>query len=314
MRYQALWSKAWIDERFSGLSDAAKLLFLYIMSSPHSNSIGLFLLPKKYIECDLNWDGKRLAEPFAELLRERLILYDEPTRLILVVNHLKYNPIQNENQSKAAVNIVNSLPRIPIEFSGILERLAKPFHKPLRERLQERLQERFGEGYAYPETKTKTLNRNKNFLSGTSVPSSSSADADSDPQAPEPDSDNGKKSRPDCPVSKIVDSYHTNLPEFSQVKFIDKTTRANVRNRWAEDPARWDLDWWGGLFQYIGESDFLSGRKTDFKASFNWIMGPKNFTKILNGAYNNNRALPERTQRNLSAADQAKQLVKEGLL
>lgn len=37
----------------------------------------------------------------------------------------------------------------------------------------------------------------------------------------------------------------------------------------------------------IAQSDFLSGRKTDFKADFDWAFGPKNFPKVLDGKYDN---------------------------
>jgi hypothetical protein len=142
----------WHDQKFLALSDDAKLLFLYIISSPHSNSIGLYRLPKQYIECDLGWDNIRLAIPFGILLAERFILYHDSTQIVFVRNHLKYNPVQNEKHSKACVNIVNALPAIPSEFSGILEWLKKPYHKPLVVRLQER----FAIGYAIPETETVT--------------------------------------------------------------------------------------------------------------------------------------------------------------
>lgn len=37
----------------------------------------------------------------------------------------------------------------------------------------------------------------------------------------------------------------------------------------------------------VKASDFLCGRKTDWKANFDWIWMPTNFAKIIEGAYNN---------------------------
>ena len=155
MRYQKIYSQIWQDEKFITLSQDAKFLFLYIITSPHSNSIGLYVLPKQYICADLNWDMKRLGKPFGELLAKGLILYDETVNLICVKNHLKFNPIENENQAKAASKIVMHLPKSSI-YSTILERLGKPFHKPLREGLQER--------YGEPETETKTEERENIYI------------------------------------------------------------------------------------------------------------------------------------------------------
>ena len=43
------------------------------------------------------------------------------------------------------------------------------------------------------------------------------------------------------------------------------------------------------VVEKVASSDFLSGRKTDFKASFNWVFGPKNFPKVLDGNYDNDK-------------------------
>ncbi|MCX8022783.1 MAG: hypothetical protein N2745_08435 [Syntrophorhabdaceae bacterium] len=148
MRYQRIYSQIWHDEKFNSLSEDAKYLFLYLLTSPHSNALGLYVLPLQYICADLNWDMKRLGKPFKELLGKRLINYDEKVKLVCIINHLKHNPIDNENQAKNAIKIVVNLPKSPI-FSDILEQLQKPFHKPLLERLQERIPN--------PETETETV-------------------------------------------------------------------------------------------------------------------------------------------------------------
>ena len=137
MRYQRIHSQIWTDEKFRKLSEDAKFLFIYIITCPHSNTIGVFVLPKKYIECDLDWSDKRLAKPFAELLHKQLILFDETDNLIAIVNHLKHNPIENENQAKSAAKILESLPKSSL-FINIKEYFDKPYHKPLLERLGER--------------------------------------------------------------------------------------------------------------------------------------------------------------------------------
>jgi hypothetical protein len=147
MRYQNIHSQIWTDEKFIELSSDAKMLFIYVMTSPHSNSIGIYVLPKPYISCDLAWDIKRLLKPFEELLNNGLIFYDERVKLICVKNHLKYNPIENENQSKAASKIINELPKSHL-YQTLMEQLNKQYHEPLRKVLKER--------YAQPETETET--------------------------------------------------------------------------------------------------------------------------------------------------------------
>lgn len=143
MRYQRIHSQIWADEKFRALSESAKFLFLYILTSPHGNSIGVYVLPKQYIACDLEWSDKQLSIPFDELLAAGLILYDDPSRLICIKNQLKHNPLENPKQVKAAERIVAALPKSHL-FSNIQELLNKEFHKPLLILFQERYQIPYG--------------------------------------------------------------------------------------------------------------------------------------------------------------------------
>lgn len=125
MRYQKIHSQIWQDEKFSGLSLNAQLLFLYILTSPHSNALGVYVLPLGYIEGDLKWPKKTLSKAFGELLKMGSIKYNSP--VILIKNHLRYNPIDslNKNQLKNIVKIISQLPRNPLVLE--LEPLVKPF-------------------------------------------------------------------------------------------------------------------------------------------------------------------------------------------
>jgi hypothetical protein len=45
------------------------------------------------------------------------------------------------------------------------------------------------------------------------------------------------------------------------------------------------LEFWKGFFIYISESDFLMGRKDEWRANFEWIITKRNFYKIIEGNY-----------------------------
>ena len=152
MRYQRIYSQIWHDEKFKELTPEAQHVFLYLLTSPHSNALGLYVLPEGYACTDLKLLPEPFKELFGELLAKGLIEYDATASLLYIVGHLKHNPIENENQAKFAKKIVDTLPISPL-FTRLLERLDKPFHKPLQKRLQERLQER----YAKPVTVTVTV-------------------------------------------------------------------------------------------------------------------------------------------------------------
>lgn len=134
MRYQKIHSQIWHDEKILRLSQDAKLLFLYILTSPHSNSIGIYVLPKMYICADLKWDLKQLGKPFRELLAEQLIEYDETVSVVVIFNHIKHNSLENPNQIKAAEKMLLALPKSHIyQYVKLLpKQLAELLPKLLR--------------------------------------------------------------------------------------------------------------------------------------------------------------------------------------
>ncbi len=160
MRYQKIEVVIWNDEKFINLSQEARYLFLYILTSPHSNALGIYVLPKAYICEDLKWSAKQLGKPFSELLSKEIILYDETTRLVFIKNHLRHNPLENENQTKAAIKIIKELPKSPL-IKGLSEGLGKQFHKPLREQLGEQYAK--SEAVAVTEAVTETETKEKEY-------------------------------------------------------------------------------------------------------------------------------------------------------
>ena len=114
MRYSYVHGKVWRDEKIRGLSMEQKLLFLYLMTCPHGNSIGIFVLPLGYIIEDLNPSemvSKRLSNHIATLSELSIIEYDEETCICWIKNYLKYNRVQNPNQRIAAKILFDDLPK-----------------------------------------------------------------------------------------------------------------------------------------------------------------------------------------------------------
>lgn len=138
----------WGDEKVAGWNDDTRLLALYLLTCEHRTLEGLFRLPRGYIMADLGWSEERLAEPFAQLLREGFIEYDETVRVCLIVNALAYQSPENPNQVLAAMKVLEPLPDTCL-FSRLLSQ-AQRFCKPLAERLAERFPERLGEGLGKP--------------------------------------------------------------------------------------------------------------------------------------------------------------------
>jgi len=105
----------------------------------------------------------------------------------------------------------------------------------------------------------------------------------------------GSKALPPCPVQRIVDAYHEHLPTLPRVEVLSEPRKRAVSARWREvcaeyrtdgDPAKAALDWFAWMFrERVASSAFLTGRKKDWRANFDWLMKPANFVKVVEGYY-----------------------------
>jgi hypothetical protein len=98
----------------------------------------------------------------------------------------------------------------------------------------------------------------------------------SDEKAPS----NGK-----CPHQEIINLYHEILPMMPRVQIWPEANMKILRTRWKEEPDRKNLSWWRSYFEYIRESQYLTGKVKDWVADLEWLIRPKNMTKVLNGTY-----------------------------
>ena len=94
-----------------------------------------------------------------------------------------------------------------------------------------------------------------------------------------------------CPYNKILDLYHLLLAELPRVRKFTEERKKMLAARWNEKAKSErglysnTLEFWKAFFSYISQSDFLMGRKGDWKANFEWIITKRNFNKIIEGTY-----------------------------
>ncbi|MCK9601852.1 MAG: hypothetical protein M0R06_22600 [Sphaerochaeta sp.] len=159
-KYTQVYNQMWYDPEFKGLGDDGRLFFVYAMSSPHSNMIGYYRLPLGYICADLGWTMDKASRMVKTV--DHFLAYDEVAEVVLVFKYLKYNPIQNPNQSKAAVEQLLSLPMnglrsrflecvraFAAKFVNDFETLGEPFWNP-----SETVTQTLPKRYAQSETET----------------------------------------------------------------------------------------------------------------------------------------------------------------
>lgn len=92
--------------------------------------------------------------------------------------------------------------------------------------------------------------------------------------------------RDQIPYDAVVDMFNsicTDLPAVRQITDArKKAIKARINEQGGIDPL---ID----AFRMVAASDFLTGRNGKWKASFDWIMKPSNFAKIIEGNYQNRK-------------------------
>jgi hypothetical protein len=88
---------------------------------------------------------------------------------------------------------------------------------------------------------------------------------------------------------KIIAVYEDTLPNLPRVKVWNKkraqALNARVRERLKEGKPADTVSYWREFFEQVRASDFLCGRKTDFRADLEWLLRPENFAKVIEGRY-----------------------------
>ncbi len=137
MRYQKVFTQIWDDEKFSVLSPEAQRFFLYLLTAPASNLIGIYPLKEGYVCEDLKCMPKDFQKWLKEVLTKGLISYDYNHKILLIKKYLKHNSITNPNQLKAAIKAVKALPKTQLlqELKVILQGLQEGLTKGLLEGL-----------------------------------------------------------------------------------------------------------------------------------------------------------------------------------
>lgn len=93
------------------------------------------------------------------------------------------------------------------------------------------------------------------------------------------------------PVDQIVGLFNELLPTLPSVVLINKDRSAKIKARWAESPVHQDLEFWRDFFTIVAGSDFLMGKidgrngAKPFRATFDWLIAPSNFVKVVEGNY-----------------------------
>ena len=162
--YGKVFTSFWTSETTRALSEDGRSLALYLLTSPHTNMIGVFRVPNGYVSEDLQWGFERVSKGFANLSDKRFASRDESSMWVVIHKHLEWNPIENPNQAKSALKLLEAVPqslalkprvaknlwascdkfrdKLPADFWNRLGTLTKPFPNQEQEQEQEQEQDK----------------------------------------------------------------------------------------------------------------------------------------------------------------------------
>ncbi|MCM8820156.1 MAG: hypothetical protein NC925_05105 [Candidatus Omnitrophica bacterium] len=254
-RFSKVFVKIWHSKDFQSLSEDGKLMFLYLLTSPHRNMGGYYSIPIAYLCYDLNFEEKRVKKALNELNHKQMVIYDYNTQIVLILKWFLYNPIENINQAKG---LNRQLAELPVSnLLGIFAECVEKYCdykeiilKELPVPLKDAEQNSFTNILETPlelETETKL---------------------------------------PPTPYEKIKELYNTLCPSFPRIEIISENRKKHLRARWKQYNG--DLSVFEKLFIKTQESNFLRGNNDrGWKPDFDWLINETNMAKVLEGKYDN---------------------------
>ena len=244
-RYSKIFVKIWHSKDFRTLSEEGKMLFLYLLTSPHRNMGGFYYLPFPYVCFDVGLDEKRVIKAFEELTDKDMALYDYNTQVVLIKKWFCYNPIENENQAKGLNKQLAEIPK---------SKLFKPFVNCVKEYCK------------YIES----------ILKGVDIPSENPSETLSKPYT-KPGTGTGSGSETGSGTeteteSKGTESVHTPTTKPEKIKYADFVSLTN--DEYSSLVAKLGEDGAKRCIEILDNYKGATGKKykSDYRAILNWVV------------------------------------------
>lgn len=256
------------------LSDPAKVMALYLLTSTHGNSLGCFRLPLAYMCDDLGKGIETVSETVSELEKLGFLERDHESGWTWLPDFLQHNPIPNRNVGKAVEKQIADMPsRIPL-FGRMIEgirQFARDDDKGLSVAFLDQMRERFRNHFDTvsrgPGNQTQTQNQIHEQNQSKTTPDGS---ADGAGLLRDVEQD-------------VVDLYHSHAEKFPiwpKVRSLTTALRSAIRARLKEHGI-------GGIREALeaaAASNFIT-KKGMRGWGLRWLMKPENFAKVIEGYY-----------------------------
>jgi len=136
-RYRRVDVSVWRDGFFKSLTPDARMLWLYLLTSPQSTPCGIFVFTADMARMDLRWPVGQMTVALKEVVGRggpKRVQWDAENMVLLLPNWLKYNPPKNPNAIKSWRTTIEALPEdspLISEWFHVVKLFLEQYSEPL---------------------------------------------------------------------------------------------------------------------------------------------------------------------------------------
>ena len=274
--YAKISPKFWTGETGSALASRgseALVVALYLMTSPHSNMLGLYYQPILYIAEETGLSPEGASKGLQACMEEGFCLYDAATKMVWVIEMAGYQIASKlfptDKRCKGIQKDYNSLPNNPF-LSQFFDYYESNFHLTARREFeikQKGLQAKIASPSEAPPKPREGEGEGTGEGTGKGIKPTALSPA----------------KLPTVQAESVIELYHELLPEMPQVRLQTDGRKRAIRKVWdwtltskrADESRRAEtaeqaLAWFRSYFQRTRDNDFLMGRTPRIGEHANW--------------------------------------------
>jgi hypothetical protein len=111
VRYASVQVQLWRHPKIKSLSRDARNLFVYLLTSPHSNMAGYYYLPLAYAVEDTGYPIDTVFDTLSILSEKHLVKYDVDTHVLLIRDYLEWNKPKGPKQVGGVIAAAKNTPK-----------------------------------------------------------------------------------------------------------------------------------------------------------------------------------------------------------
>lgn len=272
----------WGSKKFQSLGTDGKLIYLYFLTSPHSNSSGCYRCKIGYMVDDIGISRDDVIKGIERVSDTLLISFDMDEEIVFIRNWFVYNPPSNPNHAKKVLSDIVSLQNSRLKILALedfsqfvreknwhvtenIDKIIDDFRKGI---------ERVSKGYIEISTQRQRPDGDQ-----TEIRQRPDGDETLTGDSPQADSENSEIDEAVSLFNDLADSI--SLPK---VQKLSQARKSKLKARLSDCGG---IGGWKAALEKVKASSFLRGDKGGWKADFDFIITESKFSKIMEGSYDN---------------------------